>query len=135
MGILAVPDEAQSMPLILVEGLFSDGALAVNGSHYAMFLARSVPCALVLRTFVPFMVRGPVAGLRSGEGQVRADLIPECNENLNGHPICGLPFGKCTFASPVRKTDQHGVDQLLLSTVRVMYACKWHMFIVKRPAY
>ena len=87
-GRVGGPDEAQTMPLILVVGLFLDGG-AADDSNDAMFLASSVPHALELAAVLvrPRDVRGLVAGLRQWELQVRADSLPECFENLYGHPI------------------------------------------------
>ena len=119
--------------------------MAVDRPNDALFRTVRHPHALELAVVaiaafaLPLGVRGVVAGLRQWELQVRADLLPECFENLDGHPICGLPSGSRFFASPGRLTLQHllqnGDDQLLQSTARIMHACKWHVFIVKNSAH
>ena len=130
-----VKDEAQTMLLSLKVGRFTDAAL-LDHAHDAAFLAGGVPHAEDLHvTLRPLMVRGLVADLCSRERQVRADLFPECGENLHGHPICGLPFLNCKCGSPVRQTDQHGIDSLLRSTVRVLRECKWDSYIVESSAH
>ena len=138
-GAAVEPDEGQSMLLILVVGRFCDPvAGALDCPNDAMFLAIArLPHALALAAVLvrPRGVRGLVAGLRQWELQVRADSLPECFENLDGHPICGLPSGSHFLVSPDRLSVQHGGEQLHQSTARVMHACKWHVFIVKNSAH
>ena len=126
------------MRLIFEVSPFFDPAVAVDCPDDAMFLVTArLPRALALAAVLesPLVVRGLVASLYSQAQRVRADFLPECFENFNGHPICGLPVGNCIFVSPGRLTFQHGFDQLDQSTVRVMHACKWHVFIVKNSAH
>ena len=135
---IVVPDEVQPMQLILVVGRFVDEAVlaGLDCPDDAMFRIVRLPRALgLVDALRPLGVRGVVAGLRQWELQVRADLLPECFENLDGHPICGLPSGSRFLVSTDRLTLQHGGEQLLQSTVRVMHACKWHVFIVKNSAH
>ena len=130
------PVEAQPMQLVFVVGLFVDGAVYVDLAHDTTLQASSVPHALVSSVADrPLGARGLVAGLCSGKVQVRADVLPVIFENLNAHPICGLPSLKCTFVSLVRLTDQHGVDQLLQSDVRIIRIYKRYVFIVTISAH
>ena len=70
-------------------------------------------------------------------------MLPECIEYAKGHPICGLPSASCIFVRPDRLTEKHGDDwltnlvweELRKRTVRVMRACKWHVYIVINSAH
>ena len=104
---VGLPDEAQPMQLVLVEGRFFDEAVAGSDCPYdAMFRMVRLPHALALPAVLvrPLVIRGVVAGLHPWERQARADLLPECLENFNGHPICGLPSLNCDFVSTDRLT-------------------------------
>ena len=85
--VVVAPVEAQTMWLILVVGRFYDEALLAEFDFPddAMFQVHLPHALALVAVFIrPLVVEALIASLYS---QVRADFLPECLENLNGHPI------------------------------------------------